>query len=178
MCKMLWKTCTHTDTHTHAHRKNTAIFFLSAAGLWESQRIVYDIHEKGLKEGATHAFLRRSQKKPLNGQKEKLQKKLSPPSPCEKGPCARLLPNVGVPKILPDRKFPILRCVLKSRSHPNAVTVILLTLIAFLHPSSLSFTLSLCPSLTLYFICGTERGFAGLLLIACERAPGTVCTGR
>lgn len=69
---------------------------------------------------------------PLNGQKEKLQNKLPPPPPCEKG--TLLLPNVGVPKILPDRKFPILRCILKSRSHPNAVTVTLLTLIAFLHP--------------------------------------------
>lgn len=77
--------------------------------------------------------------------------------PVKKGPYARLLPNVGVPKILPDRKFPILRCVLKSCSHPNAVTVILLTLIAFLHPRSLSFILSR-PSLpentALYLQCG------------------------
>ena len=91
-------------------------------------------------------------KNSLNGQKKKRQKKLPPPLPVKKGPCARLLPNVGVPKILPDRKFPILRCVLKSRCHPNAVTVILLTLIAFLHPSSLSFILSLCPSLTLLYL--------------------------
>lgn len=49
---------------------------------------------------------------------ETVEKALSP-SPCEKRPCDRLLPNVGVPKILLDRKFPILRCVLKSCSHPN-----------------------------------------------------------
>lgn len=82
--------------------------------------------------------------------KEETAEKVLSPFLCgkkTKNPCDRLLPNVGVPKILPDRKFPILRRVLKSWSHPNAVTVILLTLIAFLHPCSLSFILSLCPSL-------------------------------
>lgn len=29
---------------------------------------------------------------------------------------------------------------------------------------------------TLYFIYSTEQGFAGLLLITCRRAPGTVCS--
>lgn len=72
------------------------------------------------------------------------------------------------PKILPDRKFPILRRILKSRSYPNAVTVILLTLIAFLHiPAARP---SFRPSVlfrhrTLSFIYNTERGYAGLLLI-------------
>lgn len=92
-------------------------------------------------------FLRRSQKNSLNRQKKKVQKKLPP---CEKGPCARLLPNVGVPKILPDRKFPILRCVLKSCSHSNAVTVILLTLIASLHPHSVPLSFSFREHCTFY----------------------------
>lgn len=120
-----------------------------------------------------------TQKKPLNGQKRNVQKKLFPLSTSEKGPCAaRLLPtNVGVPKILSDRKFPILRCVLKSCGHPNAVTVILLALIASLHPHFCASVLLFQK--TVYFIYSTEQSYAGLLLITCRRAPGTVCsTGR
>lgn len=92
----------------------------------------------------------------------------------KKGPCTQLLPNVGVPKILADRKFPILRRVLQSCNHPNAVTVFLLTLIAFLHPCSLSFTLSF--SLTEYFIYSTEQRYAGLMLVTLSQAPDAVCS--
>lgn len=149
-CKMLWDTCTNRET-THSK-----LFPISALRLWESLSVgLFMIYGKKGKRGAMHVFLRRSQKKqqPLNRQKKKQQKKLSPPPSVKKKPCDRLLPNVGVPKILPDRKFPILSRVLKSCSHPNAVTVILLTLIAFLHPCSLSFILSLCPSLPENTVC-------------------------
>ena len=102
----------------------------------------------------------RKKKKQLYTDKRRNCRKSSPPSLSvkKKGPCARLLPTVGVPKILPDRKFPLLRCILKSCSHPNAVTVILLTIITSLHPRSLSFILSLRPSpaqnTVLYLSCG------------------------
>lgn len=94
----------------------------------------------------------------------------------QKGPCTQLLPNVGVPKILAGRKFPILRRVLQSCSHPNAVTLFLLTPIAFLHPCSLSFTLSF--SLTEYCINSTEQGYADLMLITRRQALDTVCLMR
>lgn len=141
----------HTHAQKHTQKKHSKFFFppsrISATGLWESQRIVYHILYVKKKERGQHMFLRRSQKNSLNRQKKKVQKKLPP---CEKGPCARLLPNVGVPKILPDRKFPILRCVLKSCSHSNAVTVILLTLIASLHPHSVPLSFSFREHCTFY----------------------------
>lgn len=160
--------------HAHTLKKTQHVIFpiccrtvgISEDCLWYTEK----------KRGRNACVPQTLTKNPLNGQKKKLQKKLSP---CEKGHCARQLPNVGVPKILPDRKFPILRRVLKSRSHPNAVTVILLTLIAFLHPSSLSFILSVCPSLSESSALYLQQGYAGLLLITCTPALGTVCpTGR
>lgn len=167
--------------HTHAHGNNkthSKHFPLCAFGLWESLRIVYDIWHKRLKERAAHAFLIcTNTHKPNNRDKRrKTAEKALSPFLCEEGQGTRLLPNVGVPKILPDRKFPILRRILKSCGHPNAVTVILLTLIAFLHiPAA-------CPSFrpsvffchrTLSFIYSTEPGYAGLLLITRRRACGT-----
>lgn len=136
--------------HKNTHRKNTASFFfpppVSLPLDCGNLRGLFIIYVKK-KERGQHMFLRRSQKNSLNRQKKKVQKKLPP---CEKGPCARLLPNVGVPKILPDRKFPILRCVLKSCSHSNAVTVILLTLIASLHPHSVPLSFSFREHCTFY----------------------------
>lgn len=109
--------------------------------------IIICLKKKRLKEGAKHAFLRHSHKNKLQTDKRTCRKKpglsLSL-SACEKD-CARLLPNVGVPKIPTDRKFPILICVLTSCSHMNAVTVILLTLITFLHPCCLSCTQAHSP---------------------------------
>ena len=118
-----------------------------------------------------------SQKKNFKCTKEESAEKSS--LPVKKGPCARLLPNVGVPKILPDRKFPILRCVLKSCSHPNAVTIILLTLIASLHPHYVPPSLRPSPPRKTGLYLQYGAGLCWLLLITCGWASGTVCsTGR
>lgn len=100
-------------------------------------------------------------KKNFKWTKEERAEKALSLSPCEKGPCVRLLPNVGVPKILSDRKFPILRCVLKSCGHPNAVTVILLALIASLHPHSVPLSFSSRKHCTLSTV------QSGVMLVYC-----------
>lgn len=139
----------YSERHAHTQRKkHTASFFLSLPLDCGNLRGLFMIYGKKAKRGAMHVLLRRSNP-PKKTDKWRNSRKSSLPLPLWKKKqqlCDRLLPNVGVPKILLDRKFPILRRVLKSCSHPNAVTVILLTLIAFLHPRSLSFILSLCPS--------------------------------
>ena len=164
-------TQTHTHTHTHTHTENTACFFpLSLLLDCGNLRGLFMIYEKKTREGTLT-------KKNFKCTKEESAEKSS--LPVKKGPCARLLPNVGVPKILPDRKFPILRCVLKSCSHPNAVTIILLTLIASLHPHYVPPSLRPSPPRKTGLYLQYGAGLCWLLLITCGWASGTVCsTGR
>lgn len=86
-------------------------------------------------------------------------------SPCEKKPLQTATTEHGSSKNSPDRKFPILECILKSCRHSYAFIVILLTEIA-----SLLSLLSVCPSMPensmLGFICRKEQRCASVLLIA------------
>lgn len=65
----------HTHTHTYTLRKHSMFSFLSLLLDCGNLRGLFMIYEKKQERGATHAFLGRSQKKPLNVQKRKAQKK-------------------------------------------------------------------------------------------------------
>lgn len=112
-------------------------------------------------------------KKTETDKRRSSRKKYALPSVHKKGPCAQLL-NVGVPKILLDRKFPILRCFKElqpsERSYSNPV-------IPNRFPASTPPVLHSVPLSyrTLDFICSMWKGSAASLLIACRQAPGTAC---
>lgn len=166
---MLNKVSCPRHAHTCTKKKTLQALSYCFRTVGISKDCLWYVTEK-LKEGATHALLRQT----LNGEKKwKNKENALPPLSVKKGPCTQLLLNVGVPKILADRKFPILRRVLQSCSRLNGVIVFLLTLIAFLHPCSLSFTLSF--SLTEYCIDSLEQGYADLMLRTWRQALDTVC---
>lgn len=83
----------------------------------------------------------------------------------------------GLPKYLfATGKSPFSNTFFKSCSHPNTVTVIQLTLIAFLHPHShvLHQPLSFYHTQHTLFYPLYVESCAGLKLITCGQAPGTV----